>query len=125
MNPVFLLLQRLTTLVHRLDNYVDILSAGGENYFERPAVSPDAVDITDPVSVHNYLAENYYRTVNVYHDICRLLESRGVCYRDEVNRLRPHDDYNVADLRMLTDLTKQCEKRMNRSHTVLDMVQLN
>lgn len=125
MNPVFLLLDRLTALVHRLDNYVDILSAGGEKFFDCPSGSADYVDITDPVSVNRYLTMNYCRTTNVYHDICRLLESRGICYRDEVNRLRPLDNYNVADLSLVMDLTKQCEKRMDRSRVVLDMIQLN
>lgn len=125
MNPVFLLLDRLTALVHRLDNYDDILSAGGEKWFDRPAVPPNVIDISDPVSVNCYLTENYFCTRQVYRDICRLLERRGICYRDEVNRLRPLDDYNVADLRVLMDLTKQCEKRMDRSRVVLDMIQLN
>ena len=122
MNPVLLLLERLTALLHRLDNYADILSGAG--YYPIGDVThANVVDISDPVSVNRYLTMNYCRTVNVYHDICRLLVRRGICYRDEVNRLRPLANYDVASLRVLMDLTKQCELRMDRSRLVLEMIQ--
>lgn len=122
MNPVLLLLERLTALTHRLDNYANILS-GGYDYILSDVTDANVVDISDPISVKRYLTSNYYRTLNVYNDICRLLEYRGICYRDDNNQLRPSGDYSEASLSVLMDLTAQCELRMDSSHCVLDMIQ--
>jgi hypothetical protein len=121
MNPVFLLLQRLTALVYCLDNYALIITRGGE-YSPTSRVA-NVVDISDAVSVNAYLTTNYFRATDVYHAICRLLEGEGVCYRDEANRLRPLDEYNVEMLRAAQDLTTRCEHIMARNSLVLEMVQ--